>query len=288
MSTLAYKWFFHCRIDRIYFHCYTLSMKILALVKQVPDTALSLKINAAGTGIEEQGLPWVINPYDEYAVEEALRIKEKHGGNVTIISMGPDRASDIIRSSLAMGADEAVHLKDSIFDGSDAYSTAVILSKAASLFAYDIIICGKEAVDGSFGQVGAAAAEILGIPSVSSILRLEISEDKKYATATREVDEGLEAVEVCLPALFTVQQGINKPRYASLPGIMKAKKKEIKPLDADALGISQNEAGTNAARVHIKKLSYPPTRKKGKILEGEVKTAAKELVNILRNEAKVI
>lgn len=263
-------------------------MNIIALIKQVPDTSISLKINAAGTDIEYRDIPWVINPYDEYAVEEALRIKEKHGGSIMVVSMGPDRAADIIRNSLAMGADEAIHLKDAAFDSSDAYSTAFILNKAANLSGYDIILAGKQAVDDGWGQVGAALAEILNIPSVSSILKLEISEDKKNTTATREVDEGLETVEVPLPALFTVQQGINKPRYASLPGIMKAKKKEIKILDAGALGISPNEIGRDASRIELRKLSCPPERKKGKVLQGDYKTATYELVNLLRNEAKVI
>ena len=149
-------------------------MKIIALIKQVPDTSISLKINADGADIEYRDMPWVINPYDEYAVEEALRIKEKHGGNVTVISMGTDRVVDILRSSLAMGADEAVHLKDTIFDGSDAYSTAYILSKAMNLTGYDIILCGKQAVDDGWGAVGPALATILNIPSASSILKLEI------------------------------------------------------------------------------------------------------------------
>jgi len=123
---------------------------------------------------------------------------------------------------------------------------------------------------------------------VSSILKLDISEDKKYAIASREIDEGLEMVEVPLPALFTVQQGINKPRYASLPGIMKAKKKEIRILDAGALGISPKEIGVDASRIELRKLSYPPERKKGKVLQGDSKTATNKLVNLLRNEAKVI
>lgn len=263
-------------------------MKIIALIKQVPDTSISLKINANGADIEYRDMPWVINPYDEYAVEEALRIKEKHGGNVTVISMGPDRVADILRSSLAMGADEAVHLKDNIFDGSDAYSTALILSTAVNLSGYDIILSGKQAVDDAWGQVGPALAEILNIPSISSILKLEILQDKKSAVAHREIDEGLEIIEVHLPALFMTQQGLNKPRYASLPGIMKAKKKEIKVLDAGALGVASNEIGKNASRINVKKLSYPPVRKRGKILEGDSKAVTKELVNLLRNEAKVV
>lgn len=263
-------------------------MNIIALIKQVPDTSISLKINVAGTDIEYRDVQWVINPYDEYAVEEALRIKEKHGGSVMVVSMGPDRAADIIRNSLAMGVDEGIHINDAVFNGSDAYSTSLILSKAAALLGFDIILCGKSAVDDSWGQVGGALAEMLNIPSVSSILKLEISEDKKNATATREVDEGLEIVEAPLPALFTVQQGINKPRYASLPGIMRAKRKEIRLLDAGALGISQNETGGDASRIKLRKLSYPPERKKGKVLQGDSKVLANELVNLLRNEAKVI
>lgn len=263
-------------------------MNILALIKQVPDTAVDLKISAEALDIMHQDIPWVINPYDEYAVEEALRIKEKNGGSVTVISMGPDRAADIIRSSLAMGADDGIHLKDTAFDGSDAYGTAFILSKIAGISGYDIILSGKQAVDDGWGQVGAALSEILNIPSVSSILKLEISEDKKTATAHREIDEGLEIVEVPLPALFTIQQGINTPRYASLPGIMRAKKKEIEVFNAGALGISQGETGREASRIMLQKLSRPPARKNGEMLKGDAISAAKELLNRLRNEAKVI
>ena len=263
-------------------------MNILALIKQVPDTAVDLKISAEALDIMHQDIPWVINPYDEYAVEEALRIKEKNGGSVTIISMGPDRTADIIRSSIAMGADDGIHLKDTAFDGSDAYGTALILSKIAGISGYDIILAGKQAVDDGWGQVGAATAEILNIPCISSILKLEISDDTKRATAWREIDEGLEIVEVPLPALFTIQQGINTPRYASLPGIMRAKKKEIKVINAGALGISQGETGREASRIMLQKLSKPPARKNGEMLKGDAISAAKELINRLRNEAKVI
>lgn len=263
-------------------------MKIISLIKQVPDTSIALKINAEATDIVYQDIPWVINPYDEYAVEEALCIKERFGGSVTLISIGPDRVTDILRGALAMGADEAIHLKDAVFDGSDAYSIAFILSKVLNLSDFDIILCGKQAVDDGWGQVGVALAEILNIPSVSSLLKLEVAEDKKHAIAHREIDEGLEIVKVPLPALFTAQQGLNKPRYASLPGIMKAKKKEIKILDAGSVGISPDEVGRKASRVEIKRLSYPPARKQGKILQGDAMTITKELVNLLRSEAKVI
>jgi len=263
-------------------------MKIISLIKQVPDTSIALKINAEATDIVYQDVPWVINPYDEYAVEEALRIKEKLGGSVTLISIGPDRVTDILRGALAMGADEAIHLKDAAFDGSDAYSIAFILSKVLQLSGFDIIICGKQAVDDGWGQVGAALAEMLNITSVSSILKLEVAEDRKHAIAHREIDEGLEIVKAPLPALFTAQQGLNKPRYASLPGIMKAKKKEIKILDAGSMGVSPDEVGRKASRIEIKRLSYPPARKQGKILQGDAMNITKELVNLLRSEAKVI
>lgn len=278
----------HSPFDRTYIHCYTFPMNILVFIKQVPDTAIGLKINAEGMDIAYQDIPWVINPYDEYAVEEALLIKEKLGGNVTVVSMGTDKAAEIIKSSLAMGADEGVHLNDVIFEGSDAYSTALILSKAARILGYDIILCGKNAVDNGWGEVGAAQAEILNIPCVSSILKLDISEDKKYAIASREIDEGLEMIQAPLPALFTLQQGINKPRYASLPGIMRAKKKEIKVLDAGALNIQPQDVGRKASRISIKGLAYPPVRKKGKLLQGDSQTEVKELIAILRKEAKVI
>lgn len=260
-------------------------MKIIVFIKQVPDTAIGLKINSDETDIEYKDIPWVINPYDEYAVEESLRIKEKIGGSVTVVSMGPARVADIIRSSLAMGVDEAIYVNN--VDNSDAYSTAFILSKTANLLGYDIILCGKQAVDDGLGQVGPALAEILNIPSISSILKLEISENKSHAIVTREIDEGIEILESPLPALFTTQKGLNEPRYASLPGIMKAKKKEIKIIDANRLGIFP-EAAEIASMINIKRLSYPLERKKGKIMEGESRIIVKELITLLRNEARVI
>ncbi len=263
-------------------------MNIVVCVKQVPDTEAVIKIADDGKSIVEQGIKFVLNPYDEFAVEEALRLKEKKGGTVVIYCLGPQRSVEAIRTALAMGADRSVHLDDPAFLNGDGYTTAKALAEAIKKEPFDIIFCGKEAVDGGKAEVGEMLAEFLGIPHVAFITSFEISEDGKKAIVKREVEGGMETYEVELPAVFTAHKGLNEPRYPSLPGIMKAKKKEVKPVKVADLGLSPEEVGEAGARVTITKLEYPPERPPGKILEGEPEEVVKELVRLLREEAKVI
>ncbi|OIP66788.1 MAG: electron transfer flavoprotein subunit beta [Nitrospirae bacterium CG08_land_8_20_14_0_20_52_24] len=263
-------------------------MKIIVCVKQVPDTAARIRIASSGREIDTADLTYVVNPYDEYAVEEALRIKEKAGGEVIVISMGPDRAAEAVRTALAMGADRGIHLKDVAFEGSDPYTTAKLLAKVISGMEYDLILCGKQAVDDDASFVGPALAEFLGIPQATVITKLDLSEDRKSITVEREVEGGKEALELPLPALVTAQKGLNEPRYASLPGIMKAKKKEIKVMDAASAGISPDEVGEKGAKQKLLSLSLPAERKGGKVIPGEPKDAVKELVRLLKEEAKAL
>lgn len=264
-------------------------MKIVACIKEVPDTATVIKLGPDGKDIVREGIEFIVNPYDEYALEEGLRIKEKFGeGEVVAFCLGPERATEAIRKCLAMGADRAVHLCDKAFDGSDTYATALALAKAIQKEGFDLILCGKQAVDGDGAQVGAGIAEILGIPQVSLVIKLEISPDKKSAIAHRQVEGSTEVIECKLPALFTAQKGLNEPRYPSLKGIMGAKKKPIALLKPADLGSDAGSVGLAGSFTVVQKLSLPPVRAGGKILEGEQDQVIEELVRALKEEDKVL
>jgi electron transfer flavoprotein beta subunit len=229
-----------------------------------------------------------MNPYCEFAVEESLRIKEKFGGQSILVTMGPQRAVEALRTGLAMGADRSIHLNDPAFEGADGFATAKALAEVIKKEPYDLILCGKQAVDDDMAQVGPALAELLNLPHVTLITKLEISADKKKAKVDREIEGGKEVIEVSLPAVFTCQKGLNEPRYASLPGIMKAKKKEVKPINLAALGQPADQVGAAGAKTKILRYVPPPSRPPGKVVSGEIAEAAQKLVKLLREEAKVI
>jgi electron transfer flavoprotein beta subunit len=257
-------------------------------MKQVPDTETLIKIKPDGSGIVTDDIKYVMNPYCEFAVEEALRIKEKFGGVAILVTMGGARAVEALRTGLAMGADRSIHLNDPAFEGADGYATAKALGEIIKKESFDLILCGKQAVDDDMAQVGPALAEILNLPHATLITKLELLPDKKKAKVEREVDGGREVLEVNLPAVFTCQKGLNEPRYASLPGIMKAKKKEVKPINLASLGLPADQVGAAGSKTKILKYIPPPSRPPGKIVSGEILDAAKTLVKLLREEAKVI
>jgi electron transfer flavoprotein beta subunit len=265
-------------------------MEIICCLKQVPDTAAEIRPSADNAEINYEGVKFVINVYDEYAVEEALKIKEKTGeGTITIVTLGPERAGESIRTALAMGADKAVHLNDPAFFGGDASVTAKALAKAIKGMTYDLIFCGLRAIDDDSFQVGHILAELLGLPSVMGIVKFELSADKKKATVHRQVEGGIEVLEVTLPAIFGATKGLNEPRYPSLPGIMKAKKKELKPIKLADIGLSEGEVGKQGSQTRVVKFSLPPLRQAGKIVQGETpEEKAAKLAKLLREEAKVI
>ena len=265
-------------------------MEILVCLKQVPDTEADIRPTGDKTAIDYTGIKFIINVYDEYAVEEALRIKERLGeGKVTICCLGPERATEAIRTALAMGADEAVHLDDEAFQGGDAYATAKALAKAIEGMQYDLILCGKQAIDDDLSQVGSMLAEFLGLPVVTGVVKVDLSEDKKRATVHRLVEGGVDVLEVPLPAVLTATKGLNEPRYPSLPGIMKAKKKPLKAVKLADLGLKEEEVGEKGALTKVQSYSLPPMRKEGKIVEGETpEEKAANLAKLLREEAKVI
>ncbi len=263
-------------------------MNVIVCMKQVPDTETLIKIKSDGSGIVTDDIKYVMNPYCEFAVEEALRIKEKFGGQAILVTMGPAKAIEALRTGLAMGADRSLHLSDPAFEGADGLATARALAAAIQKESFDLILCGKQAVDDDLAQVGPSLAEFLNLPHVTLITKLEISPDQKKAKVEREVEGGKEVIEVSLPAVFTCQKGLNEPRYASLPGIMKAKKKEVKPFNQAALGLPPDQVGAAGSKTKITKYIPPPSRPPGKIISGEVIDAAKNLVKLLREEAKII
>jgi len=257
-------------------------VKIGVLLKQVPDSETKIKIKPDGAGIEEGEIKWVMNPYDEYAVEEALRLKEKKGGEVVIVTAGPSRAVEAMRQALAMGADRGIRI-DTTGLVLDSYTTAKVLSKACENEKFDIIFSGKQAIDDDCGQVHIGVAEMLSLPHVTPVEKFTLSDDATKATLQRPVAGGMkELIETSLPAVIGCEKGLNEPRYASLPGIMKAKSKPIAELKGQDL--------LSGETVHVKISAYnlPPERKAGRVIPGEPEAAAVELVRLLREEAKVI
>ena len=259
-------------------------MNSLVCLKQVPDTETQIKVNPEGTGIVTDGIKYIVNPYDEFSVEEALRLKEKFkAGEVVILSIGPARATEAVRTALAMGADRGIHINDETLNQGDPLTVAQALAAAAAGVQYDVIFCGHRAIDDDFGEAGAMLAELLQLPQVTLVTKVEVSEDKKKAIVERDIEGGKEVVEVPLPCVLTSQKGLNEPRYASLPGIMKAKKKPIDAKTAADLGVAAE------ARLQSVQYTMPPQRTAGKKFEGmEPAEAAKVVVQSLRNEAKVI
>jgi electron transfer flavoprotein beta subunit len=260
-------------------------MNLVVCVKHVPDTESRIRVKPDGSGIVTEGLNYVLNPYDEYAIEEAIRIKEKAAGSkVVVVCIGPDDATKSLRTCLAMGADEAVHVADSEFQRFDGVATARALAAVVKDLSFDLVLCGKQAVDDDCAQVGPALAEFLGIPNVSVITRLEVAPDGKQITVQREMEGANETVECPLPALVSAQKGLNEPRYPSLPNIMKAKKMPIKTIAADSLSLGPE----GAPKVEVVRFADPPARKAGRVLEGDPKQVVREVITLLVEEAKVL
>ncbi|WP_394186138.1 electron transfer flavoprotein subunit beta/FixA family protein [Metabacillus halosaccharovorans] len=257
-------------------------MNIFVVMKRTFDTEEKLTIQKGV--IEEEGAEFIINPYDEYAIEEAIQLKDAHGGEVCVITVGGEDAEKELRTALAMGADKAVlvNIEDDIDDG-DEYTTAKVLVQFFKENEFDIILGGNVAIDGGSGQVGPRIAELLDIPYVTTITKLEINGES--VLIERDVEGDIEIIETSLPVLVTAQQGLNEPRYPSLPGIMKAKKKPLNELELDDLELDEDEV---QAKTKVVDVYLPPIKAAGKVLEGEMDEQVKELVNLLQKEAKVI
>lgn len=259
-------------------------MNLYVLLKQVPDTETKIRLKPDGSGIEKNDIKWIISPYDEFAIEEALKIKEAaKAGTVTVLTVGPDRAVEALRTAVAMGADNAVHVTTDT-DELDSYLVSRALAEALKKDKPDLILAGKQAIDDDQGAVFGYVAELLNLPSASVVVKVELANDRKSLRAHREVEGGAKHVlELPVPCVVAVNKGINTPRYASLPGIMKAKKKEIKSFTLADLGLSGETPRTKQSGYEL-----PPERKAGKRIEGDPATQVKELVRLLREEAKVI
>jgi electron transfer flavoprotein beta subunit len=249
----------------------------------VPDTEARIRIAPDGKGISEGELNWIVSPFDEFAIEEALRIKEKKGGEVVLVTLGPDRAQSALRSGLAMGADAALHLKDPLFDTVDTLGTAWALAAAIRPLAADLILTGQQGVGGDNGQIPGLLAEILDLPQVTMAVKVEIGEGK--ATVEREIEGAHEVWEASLPAVISAQKGLNEPRYASLKGIMAAKKKTIETKDAASLGLKPEDV---KPKTKVMALELPPSRPGVKMIPGDTDAQVKELLRLLHEEAKVL
>jgi len=259
-------------------------LKIVVCLKQVPARDALLRLNAAGTWVQETDISFEINEPDIYALEEALRLKEKHGGEVVICSLGPARAQQAVKEALAKGADRALHLDDPAFQGLDAHGVALAMSRALANEKPDLVVTGLQSDDRGFAQTGVILAEMLGL--AHSTIIMEIQVDGSTLKVKRELEAGwFQWIEMPLPALLAIQSGINKPRYATLRGIMAAKSKPIRKLTPADLGLSPADL---VPRQKISKVYLPVKRSKTEFLEGTPKEIAARLVDKLKNEARVL
>ena len=257
-------------------------MDVIVCVKHVPETAeADIKIAGNAKNIEKTGLVFDINEWDDYGVEEAVRLKEKHGGTVTAVTLGSQEADSTLRKCLARGADKGVRLTDPKFEGSDSFATAKILARAIKTLPFSIIITGAQASDDGNAIVGPILAQFLGIPHVTMVKKIEIN--GQVAQVKRELEGSLEeVVEVKLPAVLSVQTGINEPRYVSIMGIRKASQKEIKVMGLAELGLSENEVGEAGSWLKVGKLYVPPVEKQAEFLKGTPDEVATKIAEILK------
>jgi electron transfer flavoprotein beta subunit len=256
-------------------------MNIYVCLKQVPDTEASILVKD-GKSINEAAIKWIVSPYDEYAIEEALKLKEKNpGSTVTAVCLGPERVHNALRTALAMGADKAVHIESNVYldDQNTARALAAVI-KADT--AFGVIFTGKQAIDNDSNQIHILLAENLGVPVATNITVFSV--EGTLVKVQREIDEGAkEMIEMSIPCLVAAAKGLNTPRYASMMGIMKAKKIEIKKITLNEIGINESQN-----KVQLLKLSAPSEKPQGRIIPGEPADAVRELVRLLREEAKVI
>ncbi len=255
-------------------------MRIVVCVKQVPDTA-EVRINPETNTLIREGVPTIINPYDMHAIEAGLQLKEKMGGTVTVITMGPPQAEEALREAISMGVDEAVLLTDRAFAGADTLATSRTLAGAIRKLGFDIVICGKQAIDGDTAQVGPEVAEFLGVPHVAYVKKIEeITEEK--VVLHRMMEEGYDVVEAPLPLLITVVKELNVPRLPSLKGKMRAKKAEIKRFTHEDIGIEEDRVGLRGSPTQVKNIFAPERKKERKILQGSPEEQVERLIEELK------
>lgn len=261
-------------------------MHIVACIKQVPDTT-QVRINPETNTLMREGVVSIINPFDMYAIEEAVRLKERFGGKATVITMGPPQADQALREALSMGIDEAILISDRAFAGSDTWATSYVLAEAIKKIGdVDIVLCGKQSADGDTAQVGPGIAVHLNLPQATYVRKVdEVTLDPKPGTMVLErlLEEGYEIMEVQLPAVLTVVKEINNPRIASLKGKMAAKKATIATWKIDDLKIDPKKVGLDGSPTRVVKIFSPPAKSGGKTLTGEPEELATQLVEELKN-----
>ena len=256
-------------------------MNIVVCLKQVPGTT-EVKIDPQTNTLIRQGIENIINPFDTYAIEEAVRLKEKHGGKVTVITMGPPQADAALREAISLGADEAVLLSDRAFAGADTWATANTLAKAISkLDKTDLIICGRQTIDGDTGQVGPEMSEMLNIPFVAYVSKIEEIK-QAYLRVSRMVEDGHEVIETTLPAVITVAKEINVPRLPSLRGIMKSKSAAITTWGIKELGVDVNMVGLAGSSTQVIKIFFPQRVSKAEVLTGDAAAQVDKLIEKLK------
>ncbi|MFC1704644.1 electron transfer flavoprotein subunit beta/FixA family protein [Candidatus Omnitrophota bacterium] len=258
-------------------------MNIIVCIKQVPDTT-DVRIDPMTNTLIREGVQSIINPFDMYAIEEGIQLKERFGGNVIIVTMGPPQAEAALREAIGLGADEAILVSDRAFAGSDTWVTSYTLSSAIKkIGTFDLIICGKQASDGDTAQVGPGIASHLNLPQVTYVKKVE-NIDEKHAKVERMTEEGYEVIEIPLPCLLTVVKEINEPRLPSLKGMMRAKKAEIKKFTAEDLETDPELLGLKGSPTQVVKIFTPPPRQGGQMLEGETSEVVEKLVKELKDE----
>jgi electron transfer flavoprotein beta subunit len=258
-------------------------MKIIVCLKQVPKNDSILRINDDQTWIQDRDLTYEINESDAYALEEALQLKEKHGGEVIALSLGPQRVQSVIKEALARGADRGLHLEDAAFDRLDAFGIGAAIAAAARAEGFDLLLTGLQSDDYGFAQTGVIAAELLGLPHATIVMDVQLEDGR--IRVKRELESGFfQWVGLPLPAVLTIQSGINTLRYATLKGIMAAKKKEIKKLTAAALGL---DAVALAPKQQIRRIYFPEKTKQTQLIEGSPAEAAAKLIEKLKKEARI-
>jgi len=261
-------------------------MNIIVLVKQVPD-ASEVKINRETNTLIRDGVPSIINPFDMYALEEALRLREQHGGKVTAVTMGPPQAAEALKEAVALGVDDVVLLSDRCFAGADTWATSYALSKGIKKIGnFDLVIAGKQAIDGDTAQVGPETADMLGIPFVAYIRKIEKVENNKM-TAERMMDEGYDVVETSLPAVITVVKEINQPRLPSLKGKMKAKSLKVTAWSAQDIGADPNLCGLKGSPTKVVKIFPPTPRGQREILSGTIEDQITVVAKKLKEQALI-
>lgn len=260
-------------------------MNIVVCLKQVPGTT-KVKIDPQTNTLVRQGIENIVNPFDTYALEEGVRIKEQYGGKVTAISMGPPQAENVLREAVSLGADEAILLSDSAFAGSDTWATSYALAKAIErIQTYDLIICGRQTIDGDTGQVGPELAEMLETPFIAYVSKIEHIDNSRMRVQ-RMIEEGHEVIETSLPAVISVVKEINVPRLPSLRGLARAKSAVIPVWTVQELGVDKDMVGLSGSATRVIKVFFPQRTHRGEILQGDLEGQVESLIDKLR-EAKL-